>query len=407
MRSPSPASPRAVPAAPSVNRWLVLAVLFVTRTAMGCQYQSVAAVAPPLAEDLGLSFAAVGLLHGLYFLTGLAIAIPGGLLGDRFGAERMLLASLAVMALGGLLTGLAPGFGLAWLGRLLAGCGGVTLNVLLIATVIKRFEGRELATALGVLFMSWPLGIAVASAGLSALADVAGWRAAVHLTTALAALCLLLLAAVVGAPPAPAAPGRRRLRLDLSAREAALLGLASGLWALYNGAFILVPSYAPPLLIASGLSLAEAGRLASLGMWVGALSLPFGGWLTDRCGRPLAVIAGASLAMAVLIALLTAAPRAAALHLLFGLAVGLPAGAIASLPGRVLRDDNRATGIGIFATGSYIGLTFLPPIAGEMLDRTGDPTLPLYFAAAISAATAALVLPFRAVRGRPAPASPR
>ncbi len=386
---------------PEANRWLVLAVLFTARTAMGCQYQSVAAVAPLVAAEFGLGFGAVGLLHGLYFLTGLVIALPGGMLGDRFGPERMVLVALALMAVGGLVTGFAPGFAAAWFGRLLAGCGGVTLNVLLIAMVLRRFAGRELATALGVLFMSWPLGIAVAAAGLSALGEAVDWRAAVHVTTALAALCLLLVAAVIGAPPPAAGAARRGLRLlNLSGREAVLVGLASGLWGLYNGAFILVQSYAPALLIASGLSLGEAGRLSSLGMWVGVAALPFGGWLADRGGRPLAVIAGGCLATAVLILALTAAPRLTVLHLLFGLALGLPAGAIASLPGRVLRDDNRATGVGIFATGSYLGLSFLPPVAGDLLDRTGDPALPLYFAAAISLMAAALLVPFRTVARR-------
>lgn len=39
------------------NRWLILAVLFVVRTAMGFQYQSVGSVSSFLVEDLGINYA--------------------------------------------------------------------------------------------------------------------------------------------------------------------------------------------------------------------------------------------------------------------------------------------------------------------------------------------------------------
>ena len=50
------------------GRWSVLALLFAVRATMGFQYQSVAAVAPLIARDMGLTLADIGLhrsqLHG-------------------------------------------------------------------------------------------------------------------------------------------------------------------------------------------------------------------------------------------------------------------------------------------------------------------------------------------------------
>ena len=64
------------------NRWAILAVLFVVRLTMAFQFQSVAAVAPLLSDKFGVSLADIGLLIGLYFTPGMALALPGGAIGQ-------------------------------------------------------------------------------------------------------------------------------------------------------------------------------------------------------------------------------------------------------------------------------------------------------------------------------------
>ncbi len=44
------------------NRWTMLAVLFLARTAMSFQFQSVGSLSPFLVPDLGLDYAALGTL---------------------------------------------------------------------------------------------------------------------------------------------------------------------------------------------------------------------------------------------------------------------------------------------------------------------------------------------------------
>ena len=80
------------------GRWSILALLFAVRATMGFQYQSVAAVAPLVTRDFGVGLADVGLLIGLYLAPGIAIALPGGALGRRFGDKSTVLAGLALMA---------------------------------------------------------------------------------------------------------------------------------------------------------------------------------------------------------------------------------------------------------------------------------------------------------------------
>ena len=52
------------------ERWLMLAVLFMARTAMACQFQSVGSVGPFLIESLRVDYTMLGTLIGLYMLPG-------------------------------------------------------------------------------------------------------------------------------------------------------------------------------------------------------------------------------------------------------------------------------------------------------------------------------------------------
>jgi predicted MFS family arabinose efflux permease len=59
------------------RRWWCLAALTVARTAIGFQFQSLAAVAPLMAGQLGFDKAQLGWLVGLYLLPGVVFALPG------------------------------------------------------------------------------------------------------------------------------------------------------------------------------------------------------------------------------------------------------------------------------------------------------------------------------------------
>jgi len=92
------------------KRWMILGALFLARTAMGFQFQSVASAAPFMIRDLGFSYAQIGTLIGLYFLPGIVIALPGGMLGHRFGDKIVCSAGLVLMVLGALLMGMSGSY---------------------------------------------------------------------------------------------------------------------------------------------------------------------------------------------------------------------------------------------------------------------------------------------------------
>ena len=85
------------------NRWVILGALFLVRTSMGYQFQSIGSISPSLIKDLGIGHAEVGTLIGLFMLPGAFIALPGGMPRQRWGDKRVCVSGLAPMILGDVL----------------------------------------------------------------------------------------------------------------------------------------------------------------------------------------------------------------------------------------------------------------------------------------------------------------
>lgn len=142
-------------------RWTMLALCFGALVALGLQFQTLGSVADPLAAALGLSFAEIGTLIGLFMVPGLVLSIPAGVAG-RYLSDRTLMAvGLFLLALGGAVAALADGFAGLAAGRLLCGAGFVLSTIFFTKAIVDWFAGRELATAMALLVMSWPFGIAM------------------------------------------------------------------------------------------------------------------------------------------------------------------------------------------------------------------------------------------------------
>jgi MFS family permease len=388
------------------NRWVALVIVFVTRTSMGFQFQAVAAVAPLMVADLALTWVQVGSLIGLYLLPGAVIALPGGVLGQRFGERRLVVASLALMVAGGLVTAAAHGFVVAVAGRLVSGIGAVLMNILLAKMVADWFAGGELSTAMGVMLTSWPVGLGIAAATLGALATYASWRAAIVATSLCAALGLVLIAFVYRDPPHAAGAAARavELRGRLAGRELALATSGGFAWGCFNASLVAIVAFGPGLLMARGASLADAGFTVSLAIWLTMLSVPLGGLLTDRLGRPNLLIVVGSLVAALVTALLPAIAHALLAFCLVGLAVGAPPGALMALLPKAVAGERLATALGVYYTTYYVVVTAVQLAAGGVRDLFGTPVAPILLAALVMAATILGFAIFRRVE-RTAPRS--
>jgi MFS family permease len=352
------------------NRWSILAVLFAVRLTMGFQFQSVATVAPLLEPQFGVSLADIGLLIGLYFTPGVALSLPGGAIGQRFGDKATVLAALLLMLIGGLAMAVSNSWNVQLAGRLVAGAGGVLLNVQMSKMVADWFAGREIATAMAVFVNSWSAGVALSLLVLPAIGTTYG-VGAVHLAVvALIALGILLLAATYRPPPNIANAVAASAPLN---RDAMMAVTAAGLiWGLFNVGFATVFSFGPSMLVERGWSITAAGSTISIVLWVAVFSVPLGGLLADRTGRPQTILAASCILFAML---MLAFPRGSAvLPAVIGLGWmgGLPAGPIMSLPARVLQPATRAIGMGIFFTVYYAAMMLGPVVGGALAKWTGS-----------------------------------
>lgn len=393
------------------NRWLILAVLFLARTSMGFQFQSVASVSPFLIDELAIDYAMLGTLIGLYKLPGIVFALPGGMLGKRFGDKQVVLAGLIMMTLGGVLVGMAEDYATAVLGRTLSGCGGVLLNILLAKMAMDWFARRELVLAMAILVNSWPFGIALALVSQSAAAVALGWPAVLYGTAALSLLAFALIAVAYRPPPdlvpsgqaEPAATPRKMLGLDRT--ELAGVTLAAGAWTLFNVGLILIVSFGPTFLTARGLLLEDAAWTVSLSTWLGIGTIPLGGYLAQRWGAPNLIIVVSLTAAVAICAILPWAESPLLPFIAFGLLAWAPAGAIMALVSETLSADSRAPGMGLFYTWYYAGMGTLPPLAGLARDLSDSPNAPIYFASAMMFCALACVSLFRLHRQVVAPSA--
>jgi predicted MFS family arabinose efflux permease len=345
------------------NRWSILAVLFAVRATMAFQFQSVAAVAPLLGHDFEVSLADIGILIGLYFAPGAAIALPGGAIGHRFGDKATVIAGLVLMFAGGLWMAYAPTWNAQIAGRLIAGTGGVLLNVQMTKMVADWFAGREIATAMAIFVNSWPAGLAIALLALPPLGTAYGVGAVDLAVTALIACGAVALAVWYQSPPessiATTAAGAR------PDRKAVLAVIAAGtIWGFFNVGVAMIFSFGPTMLAQRGWSITAAGSATSIVLWLVTVSVPLGGLLADRTRRPDQVLVGGCIVFAVL---MIATPRSGAVIATLaalGLVSGLAAGPIMSLPARVLAPATRAIGMGIFYTVYYVDMMLGAAIGG-------------------------------------------
>jgi MFS family permease len=387
-----------------MNRWLILAVLTFARTVMGFQFQSVAAVSPLLLEQFQIGYALLGTVIGLYLLPGMVVAIPGGMLAQRFGDKRIAVLGFAAMTAGGLLTGLAEGLPMLMAGRVIAGAGAVMLNVVVTKMVTDWFQNRGVTLALGILVTSWPLGIACAMVVLPTFAAAFGTSMTFHLTAIASAIAGLLVLFCYRAPATAAAPAAG-LRFDLTRQELTLAALSGAVWTCYNVGFIMVLAFGTGLLAARGYGAASASAIVSAASWVIIPAVPLGAWLAQRLNRPDATMLASFVASAVAIFIAASFSHSVLAFAVIGLLGGPPAGLIMTLPGQSGRPERRAVVMGVYFTCYYVGMGVLPGAAGWLRDVTGNAAAPLWMAAAMLVLAGGFLLAFRRAQARtPVPA---
>jgi MFS family permease len=240
---------------------------------------------PPIMAELDLSYTKAGFLATAFFYAYMAMQIPAGLLGDRFGRTRIIVIGIAVGIAASVMTGLAGSFLILFLARLLTGVGHGSLysndRVLVAAYTPKE----KMALGQGVSFSGPGVGTTLGLILAGVLGEVMPWRSVffVFALPPLIAAALLVWAIPDPQRLRPAEAPDRPFRRVFATRDLWLLGIA-GIMPAYVE-FVL--SIWGPLLFAE-IGVKELGRSAFYASLQG-LAAPFAlvsvGWLSDRMAR--------------------------------------------------------------------------------------------------------------------------
>ena len=158
------------------TRWDIVLAALGAGILAGFQVGKVAPVLPELRADLGLDLITGGWLTSLCYATSAVLAVATGMLTDRAGPRRLVLAGMILLGAGSLLGGLADtGSGLL-ASRFLESVGFVAVTVTAPRLLAVATHPRSYGLVFGIWGAYMPIGMAVAMLGAPLIADVAGWR---------------------------------------------------------------------------------------------------------------------------------------------------------------------------------------------------------------------------------------
>ena len=145
----------------------------------------------------------IGLALGMYGLANALLQIPLGWLSDKVGRKPVIIAGLALFALGSIVAGMADSVMGIIVGRTLQGAGAISSTLMALVADLTREEQRTKAMA--VVGMSIGLSFAVALVLGPVMAALGGLPTVFWFTAALAGSGIVILILLV--PPSPPVMG--------------------------------------------------------------------------------------------------------------------------------------------------------------------------------------------------------
>lgn len=384
---------------PYITVWLLLVLAWTANFVIRIGFS---ALLPAIIVDLGLSYTRAGVLAGAFFWAYVAMQIPAGLLGDRFGRRRVLLAGLVGGAAAAAATGAAGSFAMLVLARILTGACQGSLFSNDRAIIVAVTPPDKIGLGQGVSFSGPGIGLTLGFLLGGVLGEWLSWRTTFWLFALGPLVAALCIARWVPAPPHAVGP-RGRL-LDVLAHPGLWLLGAVGCCGIYVQ-FVLA-TWAPLFFQETGVQeMGRAGTYASLQGLAAVAGLVAGGWTADRMRRRgvghVPVIGAGLTALAVSTALMAAAiaqrsPLALALTL-FAAAFFCWSiwAAVYAVLGEMVGGEGLGTAFGLLNSVSFLGAVAGPPLTGWVRDATGSFTQGCLLAAGVALAGAALTLALR------------
>jgi ACS family glucarate transporter-like MFS transporter len=287
-------------------RWVILASIFLLSFSAFIERLTLSVVAERMMPELGLTQVQIGWLFSAFIAGYTAFQFPGGIVGLRFGAHRVLFLSTVFGIFASLALIVAPILNVSGsvltamlASRFILGVVQAPLYPVSSGALVAWFPPTEWAWALGLLVTGIGLGAAVTPPAVAWLMQIFGWKAGVCIATIPAAVAAALWWRVGRALPhnaAPTAPLRATAATSPAGRSAQLWRDAWALacnrnvialtlsYVLENSVVYLITYWSFLYLIQERhFTVLESGTLAAIPFLVGAAAAGVGGRLCDRC----------------------------------------------------------------------------------------------------------------------------
>ncbi|MFU8854720.1 MFS transporter [Micromonospora sp. SL1-18] len=361
---------------------LVYAVALIAYVAAIFHRSSLGVTGVDAAERFHINAAALATFSVAQLAVYAAMQIPVGVLLDRFGSRRLLLAGGTLMIAGQLCFAVATDVRLAVAARVLVGLGDAMTFISVLRIVAFWFPGRRNPLLVQLTGTAGQLGAILSAVPLVALLHHTGWTPAFLTAAAFGATVLLLVLVVVrdtphADQPAAVAPDLATVRRQLAnawAQPGTRLGLWSHFVTQFSGAvFVLVWGY-PFLVQGQGFSPTAAASLLTL---MTVVALVCGPVIAHLCARHpfhrsvvvFAITAGTATVWAVVLAWPGRAPHWLLVALVVVLAVNGPGSMIGFDYARTFNPVHQiGSATGIVNVGGFVASILLILAVGVVLD---------------------------------------
>ena len=144
------------------RKWLALGALSLAVLAVGLDATVLSIALPTLANALHASESDLQWFTSGYLLALAAAMLPAGLLGDRFGRKKVMIAALFLFGIGSAACAYAPSTGVFLAARVVLGIAGAGIVVMALSALTVLFTEKERPRAVGIWaaanFVALPLG---------------------------------------------------------------------------------------------------------------------------------------------------------------------------------------------------------------------------------------------------------
>ncbi len=340
-------------------------------------FQSIPPILALIISELNITYAQAGLLMSLFALPGVFIALPSGIISDRYGMRKVGIASLSLMVIGTFVVGLSSNLPSIYVGRLISGVGALTLAIVLPQLLSRWFIGKEIGIGMGVFNTAMPLGTITSFNVFSILGSNLGWKFPIFLTTVASVLALLIFLWLFKEPTTEIKRNEDSLSGNI-ADTGILIWIVGFTWMWFNAAFISFLTFAPNFFVSKGYEPSFAGFMSSIVMMGSLFLSPLIGYLVYRFGREEMLIIVGGAVLTLLIFLVPTASMHLSLLIFIGLFTAFIPAPVFSLPSKIVQPQNLGLGFGILTACLNVGVLAGPYLTGLAKDLTGEYTASFY-----------------------------